>query len=94
MVHDGEDAVKAIEKWEFDNEVHGDSLKGEGSAVGDDRVVGDVGVSCNNLGGLAGGAPTDKRGDKVLHVGPPVVLCDEKASFQYTRVACCGGIVI
>ena len=81
MIHDGEDAIEAVGKWEFDDEVHGDSFKGEGGVVGGDRVVRDVGARRINLGGLAGGATTDKGGDKVLHMGPPVVFREEKASF-------------
>ena len=81
MVRDGEDAVEAVRKREFDNEVHGDSFKGEGSVVGGDGAVRDAGERRINLGGLTGGATADKGGDKVLHVGPPVVFCKEKASF-------------
>ena len=55
MVRDGEDAVKAIRKQEFDNEVHSDVFKGEGGAISGDRAVWCVGVSHNGFGGLAGG---------------------------------------
>ena len=81
MVHDGEDAIEAVREQEFDDEVHSDSLKGEGGMVGSDGAVGDVGARRVDLGGLAGGASTDKGGDKVFHVRPPVVLCKEKTSF-------------
>ena len=94
MVRNGEDAVKAIGKWELDDEVHSYGVKGEGGAIGGDGEVRDAGASHNNLGGLAGGATADKGGDKVLHVGPPVVLCEEKTSFQDTGVTGGGGIVI
>ena len=60
MVCDGEDAVKAIRKREFDNEVHRDSVEGGGGVVGSDRVVRDVGMRHKSLGGLAGGATVDK----------------------------------
>ena len=49
--------------------------------VGSDGAMGDMGARCVYLGGLAGGASLDKGGDKVFHVRPPVVLCEEKASF-------------
>ena len=94
MVCDSEDAVKTVGKREFNNEVHGDSFDGEGGASGGDRAVRDTGVRGIDLGGLAGGATTDEGGDKVLHVGPPVIFREEKASFQNARVACGGGIVI
>jgi hypothetical protein len=94
MVRDSEDAIKAVGKWELDDEVHGDGFKGEGSAVSGDRVVRNVGARRVNLSGLAGGATADKGGDKVLHMGPPVVFHKEKTSFQDARVAHGGGVVI
>ena len=94
MVYDSKDTVKAVGKWKFDSEVHGNGFKGKGGVVGGDRVVGGVGVSCDSFDGLAGGTSSDKSGDKGLHMGPPVVFSEEKTSFQDTRVACCGGIMI
>ena len=94
MVRDSEDAVKAIRKREFNDEVHGDGFEGEGGVIGGDRAVRDVGVRGIDLGGLAGGATMDKGGDKVLHMGPPVVFHKEKAGFQNARVARGGGIMI
>ena len=94
MVHDGEDAVKTVRKREFDNEVHSDGFKREGGMISDDRVVRYVGASCDSFDGLAGGATADKRRDKVLYMGPPVVFSEEKTSFQDTRVTRREGIVI
>ena len=94
MVHNGEDAVKAIGKREFDNEVHSNSLKGEGGAVGGDGMVRNAGASGISLSSLAGGTTTDEGRNEVFHMGPPVVLCEEKTSFQYARVTCRGRIMI
>ena len=94
MVCDDEDAVKTVRGWEFDNEVHGDGFKREGGMISGDRVVRYMGVSCEGLGGLAGGTALDKGGDEVLHVGPPVVFGEEKTSFQDARVTCCGRVMI
>ena len=94
MVCDSEDAVKAVRKWEFNNEVHRDGFKREGCMVGSDGVVRDAGVSHSRFGGLAGGATANKRGDEVLHVGPPVVFGDKETSFHDTRVTHCGGIMV
>ena len=94
MVRDSEDAVKAVRKREFNDEVHGNGVKGESGAVSSDGAVWDVGARGIDLGGLAGGASTDKGGDEGLHVGPPVIFGEEKASFEDARVACSGGIVV
>ena len=94
MVRDSEDAVKAIGKREFDNEVHGNGFEWEGGAVGGNEAVWDAGVRGIDLGGLTGGATTDKGGDEGLHVGPPVILGEEKAGFEDARVARSGGIVV
>ena len=94
MVGDGEDAVEAVREWEFDNEIHGDSLKGEGGAVGRDGAMGNTGSRGNGLGGLTGGTTVDERGDKGFHMGPPVIFGDEEAGFEDAGVACGGGIMV
>ena len=92
VVCDGEDAVKSVGKREFNDEVHGDGLKGEGGAVGCDGAVRDTGVRGIDFGGLTGGATADEGGDKGLHVGPPVILGDEETGFEDAGVA--GGVGI
>ena len=94
MVGYGEDAVKAVREWEFNNEIHGDGFEWEGGAVGRDGAVGNTGARGNGFGGLTGGATVDKRGDKGLHMGPPIVLGYEKASFEDAGVTCGGGIMV
>ena len=94
MVGNGEDAVKAVREWELNNEIHGDSFKGEGGVVGCDGAVGNTGARGNGLGGLTGGATSDERGDKGFHVGPPIVFSEEKASFEDARVTCGGGVMV
>ena len=94
MVHDSEDAVKAIGKREFNNEVHGNGFEWEGSTVGGNGAVRDAGARGIDLSGLTGGATTDEGGDEGLHVGPPVIFGKEEASFEDARVACSGGIVV
>ena len=74
MVHDSEDAVKAVGKWELNNEVHGNGFEWEGGTVSGDGAVRDAGARGIDLGGLTGGATTDEGGDEVLHVGPPVIF--------------------
>ena len=94
MIGNGEDAVKSVREWEFNDKVHSDGLEGEGGAVGRDGAVRDTGARGNGLGGLTGGATTDKGGDKGFHMGPPIVLGDEKASFEDAGVTCGEGIVV
>ena len=94
VVRDGEDTVKSIEEWEFNDEIHGNGLKGEGGAVGRDGAVRDAGARGIDLGGLTGGATPDEGGDKGLHVGPPVILGDEETGFEDAGVASGGGIVV
>ena len=94
VIGDGEDAVKAIGEREFNDEVHGNGFKGEGGAVGCDGAVRDTGARGINFGGLTGGATTDERGDKGLHMGPPVVFSDEEAGFENAGVTRGGGIVV
>ena len=94
MVSNGEDAVEAVRKRELNNEIHGDGFKGEGGAVGRDGAVGNTRARGNGFGGLAGGTTSDERGDKGFHVGPPIVLGKEKASFEDAGVTCGGGIMV
>ena len=94
MVCDSEDAVKTVGKRELNDEVHGHGFKWEGGVVGSNGAVWDTGTRGNGLGGLTGGASTDEGGDEVLHVGPPVVVGEEEASFEDARVAHGGGIVV
>ena len=94
VVRNSEDAVKAIGKWEFNNEVHGNGCKWEGGAVGGNGTVRDAGARGIDLGGLTGGTTMDEGGDEVLHVGPPVIFGKEKASFEDARVARSGGIMV
>ena len=94
VICDSEDAIEAIRGREFDDEVHSDSFKWKSGAVGSDGVMGDVGTGCKNLGGLTGGTATDKGGDIVLHVGPPVVSRKEKAGFKNTGVTGGGGVMV
>ena len=94
VVCNGEDAIKSVREREFNNEVHGDSFKGEGSVVGGDGAMQDMGARGISFGGLTGGATPDEGGDKGLHVGPPVILGDEKAGFEDAGVTRGGGIVV
>ena len=94
MVGNGEDAVEAVREWELNNEIHGDGFKGEGGAVGRDGAVGNMGARGTGCGGLTGGATSDERGDKGLHVGPPIVFGEEKASFEGAGVTCGGGVMV
>ena len=94
MVCDSEDAVKAVGEREFNDEVHGNGLEGEGGAVGGNGAVQNAGARGVDLGGLTGGATVDEGGDEGLHVGPPVIFGEEKASFEDARVARSGGIVV
>ena len=94
VIRDGEDAIEAIGERKLDDEIHSDGLKGEGSAVGGDGAVRDAGARRINFGGLAGGATSDKGGDKGLHVGPPVVFGDEETGFEDAWVPGGGGIVV
>ena len=59
-----------------------------------DGTMGNAGPGGERLGGLAGGASADKGRDEVLHVGPPVILCEEVADFEGARVASCWRIVV
>ena len=52
MVCDSKDAVKAVGKREFNDEVHGNGFEGEGGAVSGDGAVWDAGVRGIDLGGL------------------------------------------
>ena len=94
MVGNSEDAVEAVGEWELNNEIHGDGFKGEGGAVGRDGAVGNTGARGNGFGGLTGGATLDKRGNKGLHMGPPIVLGDEKAGFEDAGVTWGGGVMV
>ena len=94
MVSNGEDAVEATGEWELNNEIHGDGFKGEGGVVGRDGAMGNMGPRGNGFGGLTGGATADERGDKGLHMGPPVVFGDEEAGFEDAGVTCGGGIMV
>ena len=94
VVCHSEDAVKAVGEWEFNNEVHGNGCEWEGGAVSGNGTVWDVGARGIDLDGLTGGATTDEGGDEGFHVGPPVILGEEKASFEDARVAHSGGIVV
>ena len=94
MVSDSENAIKTLGRWEFDDKIHGDGLKEKGSAVGGNRIVGHVGVGHKGLSGLASGTTADKGGDKVLHMGPPVVLCKKKTGFKNAGVARGGGVMV
>ena len=94
VVRDCEDAVKAVGKREFNDEVHGNGFEREGGVVGGNGAMRDAGARGSDLGGLTGGATTDEGGDKVLHVGPPVIVGEEKASFENTGVAHGGGIMV
>ena len=94
VVCDGEDAVKSIGEWEFNDEVHGNGLKGEGGTIGRDGAVRDAGSRGIDFGGLTGGATSDEGGDKGLHVGPPVILGDEETGFEDAGVTCGVGIMV
>ena len=94
VIRDSEDTVEAIGEWEFDDEIHGDGFEGEGGAIGDDGAVRDAGARGIDFGGLAGGAPSNERGDKGLHVRPPIVLGDEETGFEDPWVTGGGGIVV
>ena len=94
VVRDGEDAVKAVGEGELNDKVHSDGFEWEGGAVSGDGAVRDTGARGVSFGGLTGGASSDEGGDKVFHVGPPVVFGDKKAGFKDTRVTCGGGIVV
>ena len=94
VVCDGEDAVKSIGEREFNDEVHGDGLKGEGGVVSRNGAVRDTGARGVNFGGLAGGATPDEGGNKGLHVGPPVILGNEETGFEDAGVAGSGGIMV
>ena len=94
VVRNSENAVKAIRKQEFNDEVHGNGLEGEGSAVSGNGTVWNVRARGIDFGGLTGSATADEGGDKGLHVGPPVIFGEEEASFEDARVACSGGIMV
>ena len=94
MVRNGEDAIKAVGEREFNDKIHGDRFEGKGSAVGSDGEVRDTGARGIGFGGLTGGATPDEGGDKGFHVGPPVILGDEKAGFEDAGVTCGRGIVV
>ena len=94
MVCNGEDAIKAGGERELNDEIHSDGFEGEGSAVGCDGAVGNTGARGNGFGGLTGGATSDEGGDKGLHVGPPIILGNEKAGFEDARVTCGGGVMV
>jgi hypothetical protein len=94
MVCNGEDAIKSIGEREFNDKIHRDRLKQKGGAVGGDGTVWDTGARGIGFGGLTGGATPDEGGDKVFHVGPPVILGEKKAGFEDARVTCSGGIMV
>ena len=94
MVRNGEDAIKPVREREFNDKIHGDGFKGKGGTVGGDGAVWDTGARGIDFGGLTGGATLDEGGDKVLHMGPPVIFGDEKAGFEDARVTCSGGIMV
>ena len=94
MVGNGEDTVKAVGEWEFNDEIHGDGGEGEGGAVGRYGAVGNTGAGGNGFCGLTGGATSDEGGDKGFHVGPPIILGDEKAGFKDAGVTCGGGVMV
>ena len=94
VVRDGEDAVESIGEQEFNDEVHGDGLKGEGGAVSRNGAMRNTGARGVNFGGLASGATPDKRGNKGFHVGPPIILGDEETGFEDAGVTCSGGVMV
>ena len=94
MVGNGEDAVEAVREWELDNEIHGNSFKGEGGAISRDGAMGNAGTRSNGFGGLTGSAAMDEGGDKGFHVGPPVIFGNKEAGFEDAGVACGGGIMV
>ena len=94
VVRDGEDTVESIGEREFDDEVHGDGLKGEGGAVSRNGAMRDTGARGVNFGGLASGATPDEGGNKGFHVGPPVILGDEETGFEDAGVTCGGGVMV
>ena len=94
VVHNSEDAIKAVQEREFNDEIHGDGFKGKGGAVGGDGAMRDTGARGDGFGGLTGGAAANEGGDKGFHVGPPVIFGDEKAGFEYAGMTCGGGIVV
>ena len=94
VVGNGEDAVKSVGKRKFNDEVHGDGLKGEGGAVGRDGAVRNTGARGIDFGGLTGGATPDEGGYKGFHMGPPVILGDEETGFEDAGMACGVGIMV
>ena len=94
VVCDGEDAVESIGKWEFNDEVHSDGLKGEGGTISCNEAMRNTRARGVNFGGLAGGATPDEGGDKGFHMGPPVILGNEEAGFEDTGVTCSGGVMV
>ena len=94
VVCNGEDAVKSVREQEFNDEIHGDGFEREGGAVGRDGAVGNMGARGNGFGGLTGGATADEGGDKGFHMGPPIILGDEKAGFEDAGVSCGGGVMV
>ena len=94
VVRYGEDAVKAIVERKLNDKIHSDGLKWEGSVVGSNGAVRDAGARGIGFGGLTGGAAPNEGGDEGFHVGPPVILGNEKAGFEDARVTCGRGIVV
>ena len=94
VVRNGEDAIESVGERELDDKIHGDRFKGKGGVVGGDGAVRDTGARGIGFGGLTGGTTPDEGGDKSFHMGPPVILGDEKAGFEDTGVACSGGVVV
>jgi hypothetical protein len=94
VIRDSEDAVEAVGEWKLNDEVHGNSFKGEGGAVGRDGAVRDAGARSIDFGGLASGAATDEGGDEGLHVGPPVIFGNKEAGFEDAGVAHGRGIMV
>ena len=94
VIGNGKDAVEAGGEGELNDEVHGHGFKGEGGAVGCNGAVGNTGSRGNGFGGLTNGTTADERGDKGLHMGPPVIFSNKEAGFEDAGVACSGGIMV
>ena len=94
VVSNGEDTIESCRRQEFDDEVHGNVFEAKGGVVSGDGVMRHAGSGHDGPGGLAGGASADKGGDKVFHVGPPVVFCKKEISFKDTGVAGSRGVMV
>ena len=60
VVCNGEDAIKTIGKWKFNDEIHGHGFEWKSGVVGGNGAVWDTGVRGIDFGGLAGGATLDE----------------------------------